>query len=198
MAAGKLGDGAVAGFTYRTHIQKLLDRGHSVDTVVRVHEEFLMHLHKHDSFNVAGDTVLGKSLFQSLCADLPPPSSTHARRNSGGSSTRGSQGSGQRAGRAPSKDGCYTRRGEHFAVNCPGRKGGSRGRGNHSIGQGGHGSSFPAAPTPRAGETDCMHLKGSPCRSVSQCGRQAMIFMVAMVQSMFVIESFIIVLLMYP
>ncbi len=38
--AGKLCDGAVAGFTYRAQIQKLLDHGHSLDTVVVVHEEF--------------------------------------------------------------------------------------------------------------------------------------------------------------
>ncbi len=89
-AAGKLGDGAMAGFAYRAQIQKLLDHGHSLDMVVGVHEEFLMHLRKHDSFDIARDTVLGKSLFQSLCANLPPPSSFHAQRNFGGSSTRAS------------------------------------------------------------------------------------------------------------
>ncbi len=88
--AGKLGDGAVAGFTYRTQIQKLLDQGHSLDMVVGVHEEFLMHLRKHDSFDVTGDTVLGKPMFQSLCADLLPPSSFYAQCNFGGTSTCGS------------------------------------------------------------------------------------------------------------
>ncbi len=96
-AARKLGD-AVVGFAYRAQIQMLLDRGHSLDTVVGLHEEFLMHLRKHDSFDIAGDTVLGKSLFQSLCAELPPPSSFHVQHNSGGSSTHGLWGSGQRAG----------------------------------------------------------------------------------------------------
>ncbi len=80
---------------YRVQIQKLLDQGHSLDMVVGVHEEFLMHLCKHDSFDVAGDTVLGKSLLQSLCADLPPPGSFHVQRNPGGSSAHGSQGNGQ-------------------------------------------------------------------------------------------------------
>ncbi len=37
-AAGKLCDGAMAGVAYRAQIQKLLERGHSLDTVVRVHE----------------------------------------------------------------------------------------------------------------------------------------------------------------
>ncbi len=106
-AVGKLCDGAVVDFAYWTQIQKLLDCGHSLDTVVGVHEEFLMHLRKHDSFDVAGDTVLGKSLFQSLCASLPFPSSFLAQRNFGGSSTCGSWGSGQWAGPAPPKDGCY-------------------------------------------------------------------------------------------
>ncbi len=94
-AAGKLGGGAVAGSAYRTQIQKHLDHGHSLDSVVGVHEEFLMHLRKHDLFDIAGDTVLGKSLFQSLCTDLPPSSSFHAssfhvQHNSRGSSTCGS------------------------------------------------------------------------------------------------------------
>ncbi len=97
-AAGKLDDGAVAGFTHRTQIQKLLDHGHSLDTAVGVHEEFMMHLHKHDSFTTAGDTVLGMSLFQSLCADPPPSSSFQVQHNSWGSSTHGSWGSGQRIG----------------------------------------------------------------------------------------------------
>ncbi len=67
-AAGKLGDGAVAGISHRSRIQKLLNRRHSLDTVVGVHEEFLMHLCKHALFDVTRDTVLGKSLFQSpLC-----------------------------------------------------------------------------------------------------------------------------------
>ncbi len=44
-AAGKLCDSTVAGFAYRAQIQKLLDHGHSLDTVVGAHEEFLMHLH---------------------------------------------------------------------------------------------------------------------------------------------------------
>ncbi len=35
----------------------LLDRGHSLDTIVGVHGELLMHLCKHDSFNAAGDTA---------------------------------------------------------------------------------------------------------------------------------------------
>ncbi len=48
LAAGKLCDGVMASFAYRTQVQKLLDRGHSLDMVVRVHEEFLMHLCKHD------------------------------------------------------------------------------------------------------------------------------------------------------
>ncbi len=98
LAVGKLCDGAIAGFTYRAQIQKLLDRGHSLDTLVRVHEEFLMHLRKPNSFNIAGDTVLGKSLFQSLCADLPLPSIIHMQHNSWGSSTSGSGGGGQWAG----------------------------------------------------------------------------------------------------
>ncbi len=38
-AAGKLGDGTMAGFAYRAQIQKLLDQGHSLDMVVRVHED---------------------------------------------------------------------------------------------------------------------------------------------------------------
>ncbi len=48
LAMGKLCDGAVVGFTYRTQIQKLLDHGHSLDMVVGVHEELLMHLCKHE------------------------------------------------------------------------------------------------------------------------------------------------------
>ncbi len=73
-AAGKLGSGAtVSCFNYRGQIQKLLDRGYSLDAVVGVHEEFIMHLQKHDSFDVAGDSILGRSLFQSICADLPLP-----------------------------------------------------------------------------------------------------------------------------
>ncbi len=137
--AGKLGDGAVVGFAYRTQIQKLLDWGHSLDTVVGMHKEFLIHLCKHNSFDVTGDTVLGKSLFQSLCADVPPPSTFYVQHSFGGSSTHGSQGSRQWAGPVPPKDGCYTCGGEHFAANCPDCKGGPRG---HGTGRGGHGGSF--------------------------------------------------------
>ncbi len=160
-AAGKLCNGTMAGLAYRTQIQKLLNRGHSLDTVVGVHEEFLMHLHKHNSFNIAGDTVLGKSLFQSLCTDLPPPSSFHVQCNSWGSSTCGPRGSGQRTSWGPLKDSCNIcggDRGEHLAANCSDRKGRpSRGCGNRGTGQGGRGS-FSAAPTPGAGETNSVRM----------------------------------------
>ncbi len=144
-AAVKLSDGAVAGFAYRTQIQKLLDRRHSLDTVVGVHEEFLRHLCKHDSFDIAGDTVLGKYL---------SPSSFHAQRNSWGSGMYGSWGGGQQTGRAPPKDSCYTCGGENFAANCPDFKGLLIG---HCTGCGGCGASFPAPPTPREEHTNSAH-----------------------------------------
>ncbi len=142
---------------------------------------FLMHLRKHDSFDVAGDTVLGNSLLQSLCADLAPPSSFHGQRNSWGSGMCSSWGSRQRTGRAPTKDGCYTCGGDHFAANCPDCKGGPRGRDNHSIGWGGHGGSFPQRPHQGRGDKLCAHLMGRPHRSVSWCNLQARNHIIAMV-----------------
>ncbi len=97
-ATGKLCDGTVAGFAYQARIQKHLRRGYSLDMVVGVHEEFLMDLRKHDSFDITRDNVLGKSLFQSLCTDLPPPSSFHVQCNSWGSGMHSLWGSGQWTG----------------------------------------------------------------------------------------------------
>ncbi len=50
-AAGKIGAAAI--FVYGGQMQKLLDRGHSLAVVVGLHEEFLMHLWRQDSFNLA-------------------------------------------------------------------------------------------------------------------------------------------------
>ncbi len=129
-AAGKLGNSAAAGcVNYRGQIQKLLDQGHSLDVVVGVHREFVMHLRKHDSFDVAGDSVLGKPLFQSICAKLPPPNTFQSQRSGRGSSWRSARGGSLKLERPPPKDGCYVCKGEHFACDCLEREGGSQGRG---------------------------------------------------------------------
>ncbi len=92
--AYKLGNGATAScLNYRGQVQQLLNRGHSLDAVVGVHEEFIMHLRKHDSFDVAGDSVLGKSLFQSKCADLPLLNAFQSQQSVRGSSWHSARGS---------------------------------------------------------------------------------------------------------
>ncbi len=145
-AAGKLGSGATMScFNYRVQIQKLFDRGHSLDAVVGVHKEFIMHLQKHNSFDVAGDSVLGKSLFQSICADLPPPNTFQSQQSVRGFSWRGARGGSLKGERPPPKDGCYVRKGEHFVQDCPKREGGPWGWGC-GFNCGCHKSPFPEGP----------------------------------------------------
>ncbi len=51
-------------------IQKLLDWGHSLDCVIEVLEEFLMHLQKQDSFGMAGAQLWANpssSPFELIC-----------------------------------------------------------------------------------------------------------------------------------
>ncbi len=165
-AAGKLGNGAAAScFNYRGQIQKLLDQGHSLDAVAGVHEEFIMHLWKHNSLDVAGDSVLGKSLFQSICADLPPPNTFQSQQLVRGSSWRGTGGGSLRGERPLPKDGCYVCKGEHFTRDCPKRERGPRGVG-HGFSHGSHKSPFLEGPTSATGEP-MLHTSNGPPLVVS-------------------------------
>ncbi len=169
-----MGDGAMVDFAYRAQVQKLLDRGHSLslDTMVGVHEEFLMHLCKHYLFDIARDTMFGKSLFQSLCADLPPPSSSYVQHNSWDSGTSSAWGSRQYTDRAPPEDGCYICKVDHFAANYPDHKGRPRVRWNHGTSQGGCRTSSLARPVGR--QTLHMPKGHSPhvCESVRLTDKQ--------------------------
>ncbi len=151
-AAGKLG--VAVTFAYRDQVQRLLDRGHSLAVVVGLHEEFLMHLCRQDSFDLAGDSILGKSVFQSLCTDLPPVSAQHYQQSFRGGSSRGARRGSFRGDRPPPKDGCYVCSSSHFASDCPDRKSTQRG---HSFRGGSHGNksgnqSFLERLAPGSGE----------------------------------------------
>ncbi len=135
-----------------------------------MHEEFLMHPCKHDSFNVAGDTVLGKSLFQSLCADLPSVSSSYVQCNSWGSCIHGSWGRSSSTKRWL----LHLWRGS-FCCQLPRSQ-----RWTQGSWQSWYWSGWPwwflssGAHARGRGVILCTHLKGSPCRLVGWCGRQVM------------------------